>query len=826
MLAQSPTTMRTTPNSLVRTSFLLAAAAFSIAPVCAANITVTTGTKSIGTGGTATTATDIVTVNGGSLEVTTNSTIGGLSGTGGEVCSGFQNSAYTHSTLTVNVAAGESYIYNGTIRPNHYDGVSVNRLTFTKTGQGTQELAGVLIGYLWSPSTKPVLNASGGVLKLSGAWGFDGYIDYSGAVNVNNGGTLEIARSWNYGSGNAFNQLSHNAQNILVSNGTLRFSGVDQSSARSFTVGSGGATLSVAEGISFSNMTGAQVGVISGSAGGNLTLGGESVSASLSNAVGSAGTWAAGAKLIKADLGTWTVAGVDDKMSGGLQVSQGTLVLTANSSYTAGTIIQTGGTLEVRGTLGSGTYAGSIANDGGLVFNSSSAQDLNGVISGVGSLETKGAGQLTLGASNTYAGDTIVTAGSLRLNHVDAIKYSNLVTNSAAGTVVFNVANGSYNVGGISGNGTISLTSFFAGAGPGAITLATGHANIAETFAGVLSGLGSLEKLGTSTLTLTGINTYAGQTVVSSGTIALSGAGTLGAGTVQLNGGALDLSASTVAFTQSINLNGGQLVGGSMDVAQVSSAQGGTVLTTLTGTGSLTKSGSSATLVLGAGVTHTYSGATLVNEGKLQVNGTIVSSVSVANGGYLGGHGIINGNVSLVSGSTINAGGSVGNLTVGSLIIEAGAIVGWDVYDASGTAGVGYDKFTVAGTLDFSGISSVNKASLKLISLSEPLNNAPGNAGLFDQSLSHTFTLFTYGSLNLGSNTDITSLFTFDKTFLKDGAGNAIAGDFYLQDTGSAINLVYATPVPEPSTYGLALGFLSLAVVAVRRQRRKSSAQA
>ena len=796
MLAQSPTSMRTTTTkSLVRTSFLLAAAAFSIAPVCAANITVTTGTKSIGTGGTATTATDIVTVNGGSLEVTTNSTIGGLSGTGGEVCSGFQNSAYTHSTLTVNVAAGESYIYNGTIRPNHYDGVSVNRLTFTKTGQGTQELAGVLIGYLWSPSTKPVLNASGGVLKLSGAWGFDGYIDYSGAVNVNNGGTLEIARSWNYGSGNAFNQLSHNAQNILVSNGTLRFSGVDQSSARSFTVGSGGATLSVAEGISFSNMTGAQVGVISGSAGGNLTLGGESVSASLSNAVGSAGTWAAGAKLIKADLGTWTVAGVDDKMSGGLQVSQGTLVLTANSSYTAGTIIQTGGTLEVRGTLGSGTYAGSIANDGGLVFNSSSAQDLNGVISGVGSLETKGAGQLTLGASNTYAGDTIVTAGSLRLNHVDAIKYSNLVTNSAAGTVVFNVANGSYNVGGISGNGTISLTSF-AGAGPGAITLATG------------------------------INTYAGQTVVSSGTIALSGAGTLGAGTVQLNGGALDLSASTVAFTQSINLNGGQLVGGSMDVAQVSSAQGGTVLTTLTGTGSLTKSGSSATLVLGAGVTHTYSGATLVNEGKLQVNGTIVSSVSVANGGYLGGHGIINGNVSLVSGSTINAGGSVGNLTVGSLIIEAGAIVGWDVYDASGTAGVGYDKFTVAGTLDLSGISSVNKASLKLISLSEPLNNAPGNAGLFDQSLSHTFTLFTYGSLNLGSNTDITSLFTFDKTFLKDGAGNAIAGDFYLQDTGSAINLVYATPVPEPSTYGLALGFLSLAVVAVRRQRRKSSAQA
>lgn len=823
MFAQSPTSMRTTTTkSLVRTSFLLAAAAFSIAPVCAANITVTTGTKSIGTGGTATTATDIVTVNGGSLEVTTNSTIGGLSGTGGEVCSGFQNSAYTHSTLTVNVAAGESYIYNGTIRPNHYDGVSVNRLTFTKTGQGTQELAGVLIGYLWSPATKPVLNASGGVLKLSGAWGFDGYIDYSGAVNVNNGGTLEIARSWNYGSGNAFNQLSHNAQNILVSNGTLRFSGVDQSSARSFTVGSGGATLSVAEGISFSNMTGAQVGVISGSAGGNLTLGGESVSASLSNAVGSAGTWAAGAKLIKADLGTWTVAGVDDKMSGGLQVSQGTLVLTANSSYTAGTIIQTGGTLEVRGTLGSGTYAGSIANDGGLVFNSSSAQDLNGVISGVGSLETKGAGQLTLGASNTYAGDTIVTAGSLRLNHVDAIKYSNLVTNSAAGTVVFGVAAGTYNVGALSGNGTLALSD--TAATPGAITLVTGNSNVAESFSGVLSGLGNLRKAGTNTLTLTGTNTYAGQTIVSSGTLALSGAGTLGSGVVQLNGGALDLGAVTVAFTNSVNFNGGVLTGGSMDVAQVASAQSGTVSTALTGTGGLTKTGAGL-LVLGAGVTHTYSGQTLVNEGKLKLDGIIASSITVANGASLGGHGVINGNVSMSAGSTIAAGGSVGNLTVGSLTITSGTQVAWEVYDANGVAGVDYDKITVNGALDLSGLSGTNRATLVLSSLSDPLANLPGNAGLFDASLNHTFTLFTYGSLNLGSNTDVTSLFSIDKSSVRDAAGVLVAGDFSLRDSGTSIDLVYASPVPEPSTYGLGLGFLALAAVAVRRQRRKAPAQ-
>ena len=509
-------------------------------------------------------------------------------------------------------------------------------------------------------------------------------------------------------------------------------------------------------------------------------------------------------------------------MSGGLQVSQGTLVLTANSSYTAGTIIQTGGTLEVRGTLGSGTYAGSIANDGGLVFNSSSAQDLNGVISGVGSLETKGAGQLTLGASNTYAGDTIVTAGSLRLNHVDAIKYSNLVTNSAAGTVVFGVAAGTYNVGALSGNGTLALSD--TAATPGAITLVTGNSNVAESFSGVLSGLGNLRKAGTNTLTLTGTNTYAGQTIVSSGTLALSGAGTLGSGVVQLNGGALDLGAVTVAFTNSVNFNGGVLTGGSMDVAQVASAQSGTVSTALTGTGGLTKTGAGL-LVLGAGVTHTYSGQTLVNEGKLKLDGIIASSITVANGASLGGHGVINGNVSMSAGSTIAAGGSVGNLTVGSLTITSGTQVAWEVYDANGVAGVDYDKITVNGALDLSGLSGTNRATLVLSSLADPLANLPGNAGLFDASLNHTFTLFTYGSLNLGSNTDVTSLFSIDKSLVRDGAGVLVDGVFSLSDTGSAINLVYTSAVPEPSTYGLSVGFLALAAVAVRRQRRKAPAQ-
>lgn len=192
VLAHKPTSMRTT-QSLVRTSFLLAAAAFTFVEAPAASITVTTGATPIGTGGTVTTAADFISVNGGILEVTSDSTIGGLSGTGGQVSSGFQNPAYTHSILTLNVAAGESYVYNGTIRPNNWDGASVNALQITKTGLGTQELAGVLTGYVTSPgwANRTKLFASGGTLKLSGAWGFDAYVDYEnvgGCVTANNGG--------------------------------------------------------------------------------------------------------------------------------------------------------------------------------------------------------------------------------------------------------------------------------------------------------------------------------------------------------------------------------------------------------------------------------------------------------------------------------------------------------------------------------------------------------------------------------------------------------------------------------------------------------------
>jgi autotransporter-associated beta strand protein len=88
----------------------------------------------------------------------------------------------------------------------------------------------------------------------------------------------------------------------------------------------------------------------------------------------------------------------------------------------------------------------------------------------------------------------------------------------------------------------------------------------------------------------------------------------------------------------------------------------------------LTKT-NSGTLTLGG--THTYSGATLVQAGRLDLTGTIASSVTVSNGATLGGEGSTTGSITFAAGST-----SVyfdpttpGVLTANSINASAGTVV-------------------------------------------------------------------------------------------------------------------------------------------------------
>ena len=97
-----------------------------------------------------------------------------------------------------------------------------------------------------------------------------------------------------------------------------------------------------------------------------------------------------------------------------IKVNANTLTLSGTNTYRGATVLG-GGTLAIggAGTLGAGSYAGNILNNGAFLYGSSAAQNLSGDISGTGSLIKTGAGTLTLSGYNTYTGATRVNAGKL-----------------------------------------------------------------------------------------------------------------------------------------------------------------------------------------------------------------------------------------------------------------------------------------------------------------------------------------------------------------------------------------------------------------------------
>ncbi len=157
-------------------------------------------------------------------------------------------------------------------------------------------------------------------------------------------------------------------------------------------------------------------------------------------------------------------------------------------------------------------------------------------MSGTGSLTKAGAGNLTLTGANNYTGGTTVNAGTLTGN---TASLSGNLTNNAG--VVFDQATTGTHAGTMSGTSspnpagakTISHsltgasnytggTTVNAGTLTGNTTSLTGNLTnnagvvfdqaTTGTYAGTMSGTGSLTKAGAGNLTLTGTNTYAGGT--------------------------------------------------------------------------------------------------------------------------------------------------------------------------------------------------------------------------------------------------------------------------------------------------------------------------
>lgn len=175
----------------------------------------------------------------------------------------------------------------------------------------------------------------------------------------------------------------------------------------------------------------------------------------------------------------------------------------------------------------------------------------------------------------------------------------------------------------------------------------------------------------TNLVTLSGANVHTGGTMLNAGLLKVENNNALGAstGNLAVNGGMLDLGSSfcTVATA---NLKGGVMQNGTLAAAtftaNVPNYAG--ISTVLAGrAATLTKSGPG---VLTLAAPNLFGGATVVNDGTLNLLGSLPGSVSIT-GGTLTGTGIIFGAVTNQSGGLFAPGadaGSIGALTISNAL--------------------------------------------------------------------------------------------------------------------------------------------------------------
>jgi hypothetical protein len=210
----------------------------------------------------------------------------------------------------------------------------------------------------------------------------------------------------------------------------------------------------------------------------------------------------------------------------------------------------------------------------------------------------------------------------------------------------------------------------------------------------------------------------------------------------------------------------------------------------------------------------------VVNAGTLVVNGSIAGSgVTVNSGGTLGGSGTVNTSVTVKSGATLSPGNSPGLLTQGATTLEGGGNYNWQLLNATGAAGTGFDSITLtSGNALTISATAGNEFKINLWTLSSIAPDVNGDALNFNDASNYSWTLISTNQAIVGfDSTD----FIINTSAVNGTAGfdNAFTGAFSLAlaDGGTDLVLLY-TAVPEPSSWLLLTGGLTCALVMRRRR--------
>jgi autotransporter-associated beta strand protein len=239
----------------------------------------------------------------------------------------------------------------------------------------------------------------------------------------------------------------------------------------------------------------------------------------------------------------------------------------------------------------------------------------------------------------------------------------------------------------------------------------------------------------------------------------------------------------------------------------------------LTYNGGFTKDGDGTMEIQSTGNNDT--GATVVNDGKLVVNGSIASSsgTTVNSGATLGGSGTVSA-LTVASGGTLSPGNSPGTLTASSATWNGGGTYVWEINNFLGSAGTNWDFLNVTGGLAISA-SAGNRFIIDIVSLLASANTT-GPADGFDAFANYSFAIATAAGGITGFNSSYFDILTSGFANSMNPEGALAAGAWGIIQDGNSLKLNYtaATAIPEPATGGLLL--MGLGIVAAMRRRQRS----
>ncbi|WP_280278920.1 autotransporter-associated beta strand repeat-containing protein [Sphingomonas sp. CBMAI 2297] len=660
-------------------------------------------------------------LTGGTLTLTGNNSLNTIALNGGNLTLGNGGTdGYLYST---------SFVLNdGTLTINKADDWTVANIG---GGAGNLVQAGSGILSLWNNSYTGSTTVTNGRLRL-----FNGNaINDGSALIIGAAGTAEL-----FGSDETIGSLSGagsfilNGNMLTINNGGM-FSGViGDSNGGTLVIAGGTLTLTganansattIAQGAGLTLGNGGAGGSVRGTitANGTLTVD-RSDSLSVTGLIGSG-------SLVQAGGGTTRLGGAAD-FTGAVTVANGTLALDTSQVLSNGSGIALSGTGAVLdltvagGTINTlsgasgavvryGDHGMRIVQGADAIFAGSFDDVASGAISPTPALTLAGTARLTLTGQSDLAavridGGTLALAGSGSIGGGAALTM-------ASGTLdLSGVAGAGHAIGGLAGIGTVTL---------GDKNLTIGNAG--GGFSGVIQGNGGLHLTG-GTLTLGGVNTYTGTTVIDAGAgLALTGSGSIASPTITVNG-VFDVSGASGALpfthftgTGNIRLGNGVLSiagnGGESDFTgaitqaagygngAVTIASGHQTVATDWSYGGITTLLNGASMTIGDGAGNgSLSGAIALNGGTLTTNrtGTVqvnglsgAGTLKIAGPGTtnLAGSGVFTGNV-IVADGTLSLSGpnqllaaSSVALTGANAVLNVGAGIGERINNLSGVAG-------------------------------------------------------------------------------------------------------------------------------------------